>query len=307
MTFRVCITFALFCFLTIPATFAGVMVVVQDPIQGPNTSVTATANAFFGNVIDSLGGATVPANDDDPAGLGTLSPPYLYSRILATTFPSWNGSADDTPGWEDGATVTGAFSAQLGNTAYVPVIITTDANDKVALVDIQASLRWTDPLGMPSSIFAQEVHLCGVGPDCNGDGDLSNDNVLLQYSQENVGVIDDDMDGLLETNGDDTLVTSGSATQQVDGLLMVGLADRVAFSGLVPDGTDQENIDEALSRLSTIGRQDMTVTFSISSQNSDTDSDSVVVPFVVPEPQSLIGVLIASLVVLSSVQRAANG
>lgn len=284
------------------ATNAGVMVVASDPIQGPNPVANlATANAFFGNVIDHLGGVAVPNNDDDPEGVNTLSAPFLYSQILTSTFPTWNGLADPTLGWDDGVTVPGAFAGQFGNSVFVPAVITTDADDKVALADIQGSLRWNDPTGTQSSIFTQEIFLCGTGPDCNNDGDMTNDNVLLEYSQENVGIIDDDMDGILETNGDDTLITSGAVTQLVDGLILIGLADRVSFSGLVPDGTNQENIDEALSRLATIGQQDLTVTYSITSRDMESESDTAIVPFIVPEPNSgtlMCGVALAFGLVL---------
>jgi hypothetical protein len=173
----------------IPALASGIEINVYTALA-PNAFGSPSYNQWRDNAIyalehglDSYGTPGTPSYYEKAQGIT----PYQYAEV--TSFNSWLGQSD--PG-----TVFGpAFANELGERAAFPLVINGNGTqfsiDQLSFTmtgsDIDNSLGWIYPAGS------------------------------YAYSNDYVGILKGD-DGTLFT-GDDVYITSGAASQLVDGLV----------------------------------------------------------------------------------------
>ncbi|MCA9186087.1 MAG: hypothetical protein R3E01_13930 [Pirellulaceae bacterium] len=238
------------------------------PAYAPDTA-SPSWGGYVTNAINELM-STTPASSsraDDPTAYELATGPIAPNEMIITPFLSWRGQADPTVGWDDGSSTAGVFGNESGNRVHFGVRILTDGNGSIKLADLLWDKNWYDaPFNTPSTLIDF--------PNESGNFAASD------YSATRVGVLYGG-DGMLG-GGDDTLITSGAGTQEVDALFYVGIGD--AFFSDNPGAlSDQDDLDITLDAIHSHNcPQDLEVTYSLG------DATGTGVVHIVPEPSSMM-------------------
>ncbi len=286
-TIRVALVAATISLLVSPIAMAACEPTITiTPALGPNILGSPSYTEFQGNYLNFLLDGT-PGPDYDlftggflPTG-ATVDP----AEMVVTTFNSWRGQADPTPGWDDGDSV-GEFSGELGNRLYFGLCIMADIDcgdnpldNQICLQDLSGQLQFQDSMGNPA------------GPNPQFDDptipfDFSSNN----YSANIWGVIFDDTTGEVTS-----ILNSGeSGSIAVDAIYYVGATTGFSFD-TVSMLTNQENLDKVIAEI----RDDYTdgslfqieTTYDILTKGGKPATGTTVVEL--PEPSGFVLILAA--------------
>ena len=126
-------------------------IVTVTPVIGPNIG-SPSFDDFRVNFMNFLAfGTPGPDYNLDPTGfLNPVPTPVDASEIIASSFNSWRGQGDPTPGW-DGP--SGQFADELGNRIYFGLSVESPADciSGAAVNQITGSLEWQDANGDPAA------------------------------------------------------------------------------------------------------------------------------------------------------------
>jgi hypothetical protein len=220
--------------------------IMVTPWSAPNTFGSPSFDPAAQNQFNALrAGASSAGTPGTPTYYQAITGPVGYGANIATNFNSWMGDANPGAG----------FGSELGNRIHYGIQINGN--------------------GQQFSISQLSLVLDGDG---TGDPFDYNFGTGYQYSAYGtggggyVGILKG-LDGILGT-ADDTFVTSGAATQLVDGLIGRGSGNADAvYCGAVPDTSgpcgagNQGYIDAEIAALQGIGFTQLTGTYSLLNAN----------------------------------------
>ena len=138
-----------FCSSQVDATCTPTVTVT--PVYGPNFFTSPNFDDFRENFMNHLAfGTPGPDYNVDPTGFLPVGATVDPSEVIVSTFNSWRGAGDPTPGWDDPA---GVFSGEFGNQVYFGLSVESPAgcNAEIDLRGISGSLVWEDSTGNPSA------------------------------------------------------------------------------------------------------------------------------------------------------------
>lgn len=205
----------------LPLLLAGIVFASRAFASATLTVSPTIAPNFFGSPSFAGWGANaINALYTGQVSGGTIGTPTFYSALpngssinsafnVVTNFPSWYGNANPAPG----------FTSEFGNRVHWSISVVATGGDKISLAGLDFTLNSTDG----ALLFA------------------SNFTAADNYSAFRVGVLYG-TDGALG-GGDDTFITSGSASQLVDALFYVGAGNAYEALTSDPGATNQDRID----------------------------------------------------------------
>lgn len=189
------------------------------PTIAPNVLGSPNASAWMANAFTALSTGNGSSGTAGTPGFYTVAPAsVLASDVLVTSFASWRGLADP------GTAVGSAFAAEGGNRLHFSLVI--DGHGQTfSLAQLSFTFTSSDPANALGFTFATGTY---------------------NYSEGYVGVLFG-TDGKLG-GGDDTFISSGANTQQVDALVGRGSGNAWWPQHTTGDGlTDQQVIDNTLT------------------------------------------------------------
>lgn len=201
--------------LTLAARSTAQVTIDVFPTIAPNVVGSPHASAWMANAFDALYTGTGTAGTSGTPGYYTVAPAIIpVGDVLVTSFASWRGIAD--PGTAFGSD----FAAERGNRLHFSLLI-NGHGQSFSIAQLSFTLSTSDPGNDLGFTFASGTY---------------------EYNAGYVGVLFG-ADGALG-GGDDTFITSGANTQQVDAL--IGRGSGNAWWPVHTDGdglTDQEVLD----------------------------------------------------------------
>jgi hypothetical protein len=245
---------ALTCMLGPPA-FADVITMQVYAAEAPNAFGSPSYNGWAANAITA-----VEANQ---SSAGTPGTPTYFQEVttgtdtsnIVTSFPSWNGGAN--PG--------GAFSSELGNRLTFILVAKDTTGPNISLSELTAVMSSSDP----SNTFGFSTN-------------WANGNPISNYSANQIGLI---------TTGPSSpsTITSGSPTQLVNELVVVGVGNALANTGAgnpcsVLSG--QAAVDCVKGQYDALIPFNITTTYSLAGTGASGSASVAFVPDV-PEPGTL--------------------
>jgi hypothetical protein len=251
------------------AAFAGLVGLATPTLAGVSIEEFASpAPNFFGSPSFAGWGANaVNALENGLSSVGNpATDPTAYFQVttgtdssnIVTEFPSWNGVTDP------GTNVGPAFASELGNRLQFGILVNGNGT-QVSLSELSYDMSSTDPTNIFSDV-----------------GSFGSSDV---YNAYRVG-IDFGPDGKLG-GGDDTYITSGSATQLVDAFVYVGVGNAIDPQDLGCTGTQQQIIACGEAFYDSIMPFDLTTQYTLTAGSVVLATSSDTVQFGVPEPASL--------------------
>ncbi len=254
----------------LPAAASAQVTLTVTPSVAPNAFGSPSFNGWASNAVQALyTGQTSFGTAGTPTfyqGLASGAP--INSNVnLATNFPAWQGSASP-------ATTFGpAFANELGNRVHWGVsIISASSANTVTLAGLDFTLNSTD-----GQLFYTNDPFTGA--------DVYSPNVMgVRYGAN--GVLG---------GGDDTFVTSGSATQAVNAIFYVGVGNAYEVLTSDPGATNQDRIDIAASQIGGQFSASYTIPIRDAAGNllgTNATNAAVLNVVTVPEPGTVLGGLL---------------
>lgn len=245
------------------------------PSLAPNAFGSPSYSQYSNNAVQAL--MANPANPPmvgdrrtTPTGWEVAPLTIRPDQAIVTNFFYWEGKAPDP---------RPAFQSELGTRITFALAVTSSTG--------------TDRNGKQFSLSGLTFNLVSSNSDLNIDGrpesgeQFSNGDV---YSPANVGVLYGS-DGKLG-GGDDTLITSGSASQKVDALFYRGIGNAFAVYDTDPGMTNQDKINNFISGGTFNQPITVSMNYTLYADQSDTGTplgsgDAMITISAVPEPSSV--------------------
>lgn len=206
-----------FCLLINSPARADITVdVIASP--APNFFGSPSWNAYLANALNSLenGLGEIGDRETDPTAYEIFADgaAVLPNELIVSSFPSWRGVADPSS----------PFDNERGNRLHFGIHVVGDGTMRFRLEDLSYE------------ITSDDGNVLGIVGDFSG----------LTYSSTRVGI--DYGADMSKGGGDDTIITTGAATQFVDELIYVGVG--VAYDASSAAGaTNQDKLDNTFSAI----------------------------------------------------------
>ena len=183
------------------------------------------------------------------------------NELIVSGFASWRGVADPAA----------PFNAENGNRLHFGLHLTGDGTEQFRMEDLEFQITSED------------------GGVLNSAGNFAGSN----YSSSRVGI--DYGADRMKGGGDDTVITSGAATQFIDEFVYVGVGN--AYDATNATGaTNQEKLDNTFQQIRTTSLFNVTGAYTLFDTGGNELASGSTFITVVPEPSSGLAIVLVGLV-----------
>lgn len=220
---------------------------------GPNPFGSPSYAAYTANAQAAVaaGGGNIGDFNASPTAYNTITNASIPDMLVDGNFANWRGVANPAP----------PFDTELGTVAFFSVVITGNGTNNLSLSQITFTQGDTDLVA--PNYFGNPAY----------GGTPGGSYASSTYSSDHVGVL-----------ADGTLITSGAATQMVDKIILTSFS--LAFDASFYPDAGQQQIDEAVADLNTLGTFAVNVCFQDAAASLNSCGSLNVAP--TPEPGTFV-------------------